>query len=202
MKKFLIGIAALSALIFISCDSKSKLANNLDGSWSGSPERLGDDSNGLMTMVETYNFIKDDDKAGGTLIIQAMISVTGTAQPNGEVVQPYAISESAVAFAEGTWMATDDDELNVTIDPQTITVSVDPSAVTFNDDVFTDEQVPMVDSIKPEIAKAVEQQITKEVTERFTNLSHIDDIKVRGNLLKYEIGRKRYTMSKEGVARK
>lgn len=198
MKIFLSSLIGLTALTLISCDSKEKLATDLSGSWAGTPERLGEDVNGTSTVVEVFNFTKDQGSPSGTVIISAMISLTGTIQPSDGFVQPYALSEAAVATAEGTWSAVDDDDVMIKIDPQTVTVNVDPKSVTYNTNLLTEEQEPLLDSIKPRVYRGIQNRITKEILTRFTELNHLDDVKIKGNLLKYEIGNKHYVMSRQG----
>ena len=197
MKRLLTGVAAIAVLMMASCDSKTKLAEELAGSWSGTPERIGNDSTGVMTMLETFNFTPNENESGGQFIVQATISVVGTVPSDDEVVEPFSVNQDAIASAQGKWQTLDDDEVMIVIDPQTITVNVDPKDVVFSDNVFTGEQQPAVDSIQPKAAEKLTRIITKEVTEKFLNLNHLDDVKVKENLLKYEIGHKHFRMSKQ-----
>ncbi|MCH5319655.1 MAG: hypothetical protein J1E38_08125 [Paramuribaculum sp.] len=199
MKKFLTGVVAVATLFLISCESKTKLADDIAGTWSGTPERLDSTDDETITSVETISFIKDQsEKPAGELIIQSMISVTGAVQPDSMLVQPYALSEAAVATAQGSWTVVDDDEISISIDPQSVKVSIDPDAVSYNDNVFTDAQKAMLDSIRPSVAADLQSKITKYLTDRFVSVNHLDDVKVKGNLLKFEIGRKHFVLSKQG----
>lgn len=199
MKKFLTGVVAVATLFLISCESKTKLADDIAGTWSGTPERLNSTDDETITSVETISFIKDQsEKPAGELIIQSMISVTGAVQPDSMLVQPYALSEAAVATAQGSWTVVDDDEISISIDPQSVKVSIDPDAVSYNDNVFTDAHKAMLDSIRPSVAADLQTKITKYLTDRFVSINHLDDVKVKGNLLKFEIGRKHFVLSKQG----
>ena len=155
LKSVIIASIALASLSLTSCDETARLAKDIQGSWCGTPERMSDDMSGTTEIVETFNFVRDTDKNGGPIIISAMISASGPLQPTDQIVQPYALTASAEASAQGTWTAIDD-------------------------------------------APALKARLKREVTTRFLEMKHLDDVKVKKNLLRYEIGKDDFTMSRLG----
>lgn len=199
---FIISASAATVMAIMlgltSCNEEARLAKNLQGTWSGVPESLSTDMAGTTTIVETYNFEPDpQQKAGGSFIIQAMISANGVMPQSDEIVQPYAITASAAATATGTWTVVDDDEVTVSIDPQTIKVTLDPEAVMFNTDLLTGAEAATLDSIKPAMMGRLDARFRRDVMTRFTELRHLDDVKVKDNQLRYEVGKTHYIMSRQ-----
>lgn len=198
LKSVVIASIALASLSLTSCDETARLAKDIQGSWCGTPERMSDDMSGTTEIVETFNFVRDTDKNGGPIIISAMISASGPLQPTDQIVQPYALTASAEASAQGTWTAIDDDELSVVIDPQSIEIKIDPSDIAFDTNLLTGQETPAIDSIRPLAASALKARLKREVMTRFLEMKHLDDVKVKKNLLRYEIGKDDFTMSRLG----
>lgn len=200
MRKILTGAIALATIILGACSDKSKLANEIEGSWAGTPERLGDDQSGTMTIQEIFSFIKNTNSADGTINIQANVEVLEPEAAGDEVVSAYATSAAAVASAQGSWTLIDDDEIVISIDPATIQVTVDPRSLVESDDLLTDTPVPTLDSLSTAKMGEIKLLVTTEVTKRFSELNHLDDVKVKDNRLKFEIGRKHVVMARqEGI---
>lgn len=192
--------SALTAALVISlaaCDSKARLADNIEGSWSGAPKTMSTDINGNTTIVEIISFLPGDIKNGGDFSVQAMISATGAVKGQDGLLLPYSLTASATAVAEGTWQAIDDDEIAINLDPASLKVTVDPDGVTLNDNALTGAETASVDSIRPEIVNMLHQRIQRDVMMRFLSIKHLDDVKIKSNLLKFEVGDDKFTMSRQ-----
>lgn len=198
IKTALFASIAFVSLTFVSCDETARLSKEIQGSWCGTPERLSNEMSGTANIVETFNFVRDADKNGGPLIISAMVDATGPLQPSDQIVQPYALTAAAEVSAQGVWTAIDDDEVSVTIDPQSIEIEIDPAAIAFDTNLLTEQETPALDSIRPLAATALKTRLKREITTRFLELKHLDDVKVKKNLLRYEVGKKDITMSRLG----
>lgn len=198
IKTALFASIALVSLTLVSCDETARLAKKIQGSWCGTPERLSDEMSGTANIVETFNFVRDDDKNGGPLIISAMVDATGPLQQTDQIVQPYALSAAAEVSAQGVWTAIDDDEVSVAIDPQSIEIDIDPADIVFDTNLLTNQEAPALDSIRPLAAVSLKARLKREITTRFLELKHLDDVKVKKNLLRYEVGKKDITMSRIG----
>ena len=162
MKHLVIAAAALCALGLSSCNEASKLAKNIEGTWSGAPERLIDDPTGTATVIESTTFAVDSTGKGGDMIIVGLVSATGQMQGSTAIIQPISISAAAKAEVLGKWQAIDDDEIQVSIDTRTLTVSIDPEGVVLTTNMLDGDAQANVASIKPQLAEAVKQQRIRE----------------------------------------
>lgn len=199
MKHLVIAAAALCALGLSSCNEASKLAKNIEGTWSGAPERLIDDPTGTATVIESTTFAVDSTGKGGDMIIVGLVSATGQMQGSTAIIQPISISAAAKAEVLGKWQAIDDDEIQVSIDTRTLTVSIDPEGVVLTTNMLDGDAQANVASIKPQLAEAVKQQVTNALQMRYASIKKIDDIDINGNVMEYEINHKEYTASRQGV---
>lgn len=198
MKKFLLGLLAVSALGLQSCDDSAKLAENIEGTWSGAPEHLIDTSASSASIIDTYTFTHTPDTKGGNITITSVISVTGQIDGSQAIVQPFSLSASGTASVQGTWEAIDDDEIAVAIDPKTLNVAIDPDAVVLSSSMLTGNTSAAVDSMKPALVNTIKAQVQQAVGNRYLSLKRLDDVEVKGPMLKYEIGKQHYTMSRQG----
>lgn len=192
----MICAAAAAGLTLSSCESASRLAKELDGSWSGAPVKLSDDMSGIVTGIDNFVFTREGDR-DGNIEIATMISFDETLPADSMIVQPLSVTIAGIARAQGSWVATDDDEVSVTVDPESITVEIDPQGVTLNTSLLTGADAVLPDSIAPALAQAARRRILRDVTTRYYSLSHLDDVKVKDNRLIFEIGREHYIMSRQ-----
>lgn len=198
MRKILLGLLAVTALGLQSCDDSAKLAENLEGTWSGAPERLIDTSASSASVIDTYTFTHTPDTKGGNITITSVISVTGQIDGSQAIVQPFSLSASGTASVQGTWEAIDDDEIAISIDPKTLNVNIDPDAVVLSSSLLSGNTSAAVDSMKPALVNTIKAQVKEAVGNRYLSLKHIEDIDIKGSILKYEIGKQHYTMSRQG----
>lgn len=199
MKHLIIAAAALCALGLNSCNEASRLAKNIEGTWSGAPERLIDDPTGTATVIESTTFAVDSTGKGGDMIIVGLVSATGQMQGSPAIIQPISISAAAKAEVLGKWQAIDDDEIQVAIDARTLTVSIDPEGVVLTTNMLDGDAQANVASIKPQLAEAVKRQVTNALQMRYASIKKIDDIDIKGNVMDYEINHREYTASRQGA---
>lgn len=200
MKKITYALMALATLGMSSCNEAAKLAENIEGTWSGAPERIIDDPSGSATVIESTTFAVDSTGKGGDMIIVSFISTTGQVQGSASIMQPLSVSAAAKAEILGKWQAVDDDEIHVSIDPRTLSVSVDPEGVVLTTNLLDNAAQATVASIKPQVAESVKSQITNALQMRYASIKKIDDIDIKGNVMEYEINHKEYTASRQGPA--
>lgn len=188
MRQLLCGIAAVALLAGVSsCNEKSRLADEMTGTWSSAPERLMDNAASSATIVENYTFIRNGNETGGDVTLSALISVTGSISGTDAIIQPFSLSAGAIANISGTWSAIDDDEIRLDWNDSTLTVSVDPSAVTISVNNLTGKDIPTVDSLRPQLAESIRAQIKQAVEVRFLGTRRFDDIKIKNGEMKYEV---------------
>lgn len=204
MKGLIYGLTLLGTLSLVSCDETARLAKDLPGSWTGTPENFTDNSYVTATTIETMDFSNNPElvakgSRGGALIVVGMLSAN--TQIVGEVglVEPLGLTVSGRSTINGTWTVIDDDEVAISLDPSTLAVSVDPDAVVVNG-VVTGINGPRIDSIKPSVAVSIAQSLKMALVNRYSSIRKLDDVKIKGPLMKFEIGHTDYVFTRQDAA--
>ncbi len=201
MKGTVFSLALLSVAALTSCDTKNKLADELVGSWSGAPERIVDNSAASAMMISTYDFSKPSASTpGGDVIVSGLVSVTSQATGSEGLQTPYALTANGTATIKGSWEVISDDEISFNWDVNSLIVQVDPEAVNVSVSNSTGEPSAQVDSMKPQLAKALELQLRQVVGGNLMSIQKFDDIKIKNSsVLEYEINDKDYLMKRQGM---
>lgn len=200
MKKCALMLAALMLVGLCSCDESKKLASKLEGSWTGAPERLTDNAFGATTTIDTYTFTPDAAiKNGGQVLISTMLSVNGGIDQSQGVMQPFSLSAAASASVNGTWQAVDDDEVNLNIDVTTLSVEIDPKAVVLTMNMLNTDTSAATDSIKPQVMEHIKNRITQDLQNKYFALKRIDDVKIKGDVLEFEISSHDYYLTRQSA---
>lgn len=201
MKQTVLGFAAVCAMLFSSCNEEAKLARDIEGTWSGAPEVFVNDASSRSTIIETFTFERDTTKSG-TVMIGALVSSTGAVQGTDAIVQPFSVSAAAKSTISGRWQVIDDDELVLTLDPSTMKVEVDPSAVVLTTNLLTGAEAPSTESLRPQMAEAIRSNLSHVLAMRYLSYRKLDDVKVKdkGTMLKFEVGKQDYILSRQGPA--
>lgn len=196
MKAFyLVGILAI-ACAATSCDESKKLAENMQGTWTGAPDKLVDDHASSASYIPVYTFIKDNDKNGGTVMVNALISASGTTDGSNAIATPYSLSASGRATLSGTWRATDDDDVALILDTNTLNVTVDPDAVVMSMPNSGENNQPAIDSLKPQIINVLQLQMSQAIRNKLMTINKIDDIKIKHDMMTCEINHTDYTFQR------
>ena len=203
MKKILIalGCFALGAVIVTSCDSKSKLAADIQGAWTGNPEKVLDTGAAAATMVRVLEFSPGETSTEGTVTMTAMITVDNTMQFNDSLVTPLTITASGNASITGVYQIKDHDDILISLDHTSMQVNVDPDAVTLNYNVMTGDSAPMVEKLKPGATILATQQINQAANGIFANITEIEDVKVKNSIMTCEIGKRNLAFSRSEYSR-
>ena len=201
MKKFPSVICATAAVagmltLMTACDTKAKLAESVQGKWTGNPEKMLDTGAASASMVRTLEFTKGAADTEGSVTMTAMITVENTMQSNDSIVTPLQITASGVATITGVYQAKDDDELTISLDATSMNVNVDPDAVKLNYNIATATSAPLVEKLKPGAAILATQQINRAAQNAFSNITEIDDIKIEGSIMRCEINHTDLTFTK------
>lgn len=193
-------LLAVVALLYGCSNLSARLAQDVAGDWQSTPESLSD--NGVLTasIVDFYDFgepgASDNGSYTGPLSINGMINITTQIAADSTGVQPTELSASARSSVSGTWTVIDDDEIVVSLDLSTISVDVDPQGVALNVPSLGGRE-PAVDSISANIAASIKASLAQALTLRYGKINHLDDVKVKGNLLKYEIGHEDFVLTRQ-----
>ncbi len=205
MKSFITSLCLLASISLVSCDETARLAKDLQGSWTGTPENFTDNSVITATIIETLDIVSDDSAVakgshGGTIAVSGMLSATTQVVGDPGLVEPLTLTASAKSLIKGTWTAIDDDEVALILDMSTLTVDIDPEGVAVSNGLLTSSDTPKIDSIRPAISASLAEGMKRALITRYASVRRLDDVKVKGPLLKFEIGKTDYVFTRQGEA--
>lgn len=205
MKVLLTSLCLLVSMAFVSCDENARLAKEIQGSWTGTPENFSDNSSVTSTILETYDFITNLDGTGrqeksGEVLIEGMITMSTQIVAEGDFNEPLSLTATAKSSIKGTWIVADGDEIALTLDSESLTVDSDPDAIVVEGNILGAENSPKIDTIRPSVAKAMAENVKRALTTRYAGIRHLDDVKVNGPLMKFEIGKKDYVFTRQGAS--
>lgn len=201
----LLGLLLLggTAVSITSCESEEKrLASEMAGVWTGTPDTFTDSQAVTATITDTYCFSPDSALLSGKKYPIGPVEVTSQIQMNtqvlasGDAQEPLSLSASAIASVRGTWTVTDDDEVSLAFDPQTLTVAVDPDQVASAGGMIGTQPSVTIDSMKPQVAANLERDLHTALQTRFSGTRIMEDVKVKGNMLKYEAGDRDFVLTR------
>lgn len=202
MKKLLLGVLTLATLSLAGCNEADRLASDVNGTWSSTPQMLINDAGSQATIVESVVFERDSTAAGGQVIFTGMISCTGSMNGSDAVVQPFEMAASAKSTLTGRWTAVDDDEILLTLDIDRLSVNVDPSALVLSSNVLSGATESNPENLKPQMAAMVQAALHRQLVARYTTMHKLDDVEVKndGTVLKFEVGKKDFVYTSQNPA--
>lgn len=205
--RIMLGVALLAgaSATFSSCQSEEqRLAEKLQGVWAGTPETFTNDQTISATITDNYIFSPDTvattrgNLPSGVVTVESAISMNTSIIPQGDLVEPLSLTAAALSTISGTWTVTDDDEISIALDPKTLSVAVDPDAIKANGNIIgTNGGTTTVDSLKPDVAANLTMGLQRSLAIRYAKLRQMDDVKIKGNLMKFEIGETDYVLTRE-----
>ncbi|WP_300502130.1 hypothetical protein [uncultured Duncaniella sp.] len=204
MKGLITSACIFAALALVSCDGSSRLAKNIQGSWSGTPENFTDNSAVTATILETLDFSAPvassamGDKSG-SIVIAGMLTVSTQVVADADYVEPLTLTATAKSSISGTWTVIDDDEIALALDINTLNVEVDPSDVVAEGNAMLGTSNVQIDSLKPSVSQSVSGAMKRALAMRYASIRHLDDVKVKGPLLKFEIGKMDCVFTRQGA---
>lgn len=128
-----IAIAAMLA----SCGGKSSTAKKIEGSWTGMPTTVVNDSVSI-DYIPTYTFIHSEG-ATGRVTITAMISSETTIEPKDSLGSRMWVTAAALAKIDGDY--TIDDSIVFDLNPNTFEVTLDNEATRLTFDNLNPSEV-------------------------------------------------------------
>lgn len=196
----LIGLAMM--LGFTACNENARLAKELHGTWTGTPENETDNTAITATLIETYTFSDavlplKEGVYGGAISITGLISCSTQMLGDSTMTGPVTLTASAVSTINGTWTVIDDDEVSVMLNPGSLVVNMDPEAVKVTNNVITNNDLPAIEKLKSGISNTLLDGIRHTLTMRYASIRQLDDIEIKGPLLKFEIGETDYLFTRQ-----
>lgn len=196
----LFELLAVGSIVVSCSNSEARFAKEIPGTWQGTPETFSDNSAITATIIDTYEFLPAamtaNETLSGSVTVTGMVNTTTQIVGDSALIEPLGLSASARTSISGTWTVVDDDEIALSLDPQSLVVEVDPDAVVANNNPLALSS-PAVDSIRPDLCKTIEHGIRVALTARYASMRHMDDVKVKGSLLKYEYNHEDFVLTKQ-----
>ncbi|WP_289869671.1 hypothetical protein [uncultured Duncaniella sp.] len=205
MKSFITSACLFAALALVSCNDNARLASEVQGAWTGTPENFTDNSVVTATILETFDFVSDGTviakgSHGGSVVIAGMITASTQVVADAGLVEPLSLTATAKSTISGTWTVIDDDEIALSLNLQSLAVDVDPSTLVVEGNVLTGNDTPKIDSIRPSVVATIGASMKRALENRYASFRHLDDVKVKGPLLKFEIGKMDCVFTRQGEA--
>ncbi|MCM1337580.1 MAG: hypothetical protein NC187_09345 [Candidatus Amulumruptor caecigallinarius] len=192
--------AGAVALAMSACTDSSKLAGELEGSWSGAPERFTVNEAATATMTPIYTFeLGQDNKSGGDVTVAMMVSaIMPINTPTDGVVLPFQVTVSAVGTVEGSWSVAGDD-LTINLNMNTLNVNVNPDNVTTADDALTDQTMSYWQTNRPAVAQRLENEISSALSTRLLAMRSFEDVKIKNDVMEYKLMGAKMYMHRDGT---
>ncbi len=191
-----IALAIMGAATLTGCDSKSKLAKQIQGEWTSTPELVVNTGAARASLVRVVDFNSSNDATQGTVTMTALITVDNAIPANDSIVTPLTITASGTATITGVYTVKDDDEIAVNLDASSLSIAVDPDAVKLSYDVIDGAGGSSLEALRPGALRLAQQQINRAAQDVFFNLDEIDDIRIDNNMMSCEIGHKDLNFSR------
>lgn len=203
MKGLFISLGIVTAMSLVSCDETARLAKELPGTWAGTPENITDNSALTASVIESFEIVSDpsavpEGKNGGLINVVGMLSATTQLVGDQSFSEPVGLTASARSSISGTWVVIDDDEVALQLDPATLKIEIDPDAIVTNNNLLNSEGTAKIASMKPTIAESMAAGMRQALSTRYSSFRHLDDVKVKEPLLKFEIGKTDYVFTRQG----
>lgn len=198
MKKFILPIVAVMAVAIAGCNESEKLAKDLNGTWQGVPETLGNKVLTESSVTETFTFVHQEGTPGGTIQINSEIAQQRAASADASLEAPFTVTVSATSTISGSWEAVDDDEIRISLNPESFLLRVDPEAVALTANPFSQYPVANVDSMKQSMIEFLTADLTGQMKAHYQMYNQIDeaDLKDKGTRLKLEAGKLEFLLKK------
>lgn len=195
-----LALALIGAAVFAGCDSKSKLAKEIRGEWSSTPEMLVNTGAARATLTRVAEFSGAPGAPEGDVTLTALITVDNAIPANDSIVTPLTISASGTATITGVYTVKDDDEIRLNLDATSLSIVMDPDAVRLDYDIIDGGSGSSLEKLRPGALRLARQQIDRAAQEVFMNLDEIDDIRIDNNLMSCDVRHKSLTFRRQGAA--
>ena len=195
----MLELLAIGSLLVACSNSEARFAKEIPGVWQGTPEAISDNSAISTSIIDTYEFspasMTANETLTGAVTVSGMVNVS-TQVVDSAFVEPIQLSAAAHTTISGTWTVVDDDEIALSMDVASLVVDVDPKAVAANGSSMVMGN-PATDALNPEVRARIAEGIKQALSVRYASLRHMDDVKIKGALLKYEVGEEDFVLTRQ-----
>lgn len=195
-------VATLGTIAAVSSCAKS---DRFAGTWQGAPERMTnvpDVADATSTM--TIDFApSQSDKKTGTADFSAVIELTQATTPApGSVDAVYETNVTATASISAKYVFEDDDDEDIILsfDPSSLKVDVDPAGVAFSENLLSQTERPVLDSLTASTAEKWRVVLSGAIRDEFMKYNKIEDIKIHhDDMMSCEVAHRDLTFRRVGV---
>lgn len=195
------ALAVMGTMLYVtSCESPSRLASKIDGTWSGTSVRFDKKTVSDGTYTPIYEFSRIGNSTEGTVTMTAQVAVTMpiNSQVDAQGSAPVSATAAAVATVSGIWHADDDDEVKVAFDPATLKVEVDPDIQFEIASIYTNFDTDSTATVSPQVIKAFRDQTSRGMNEVISATHEFDDIHFTSDsMMTAKIAKKRQTFIRQ-----
>lgn len=176
-----ISVLSVAATVAFTtaCESPTRLASRIEGTWSTSPQKFNKEVVGQGTYVPLLEFTRPDKRPEGSVTLTAQLSIIMpiNAPVDSMGATPVSATAAGVATISGIWTADDDDEVKIALDPSTLDITMDPDVQFAIADVFTDYDTDSVAGVSHQVMRAFAEQARQGMTDVISHFNELDDIK-------------------------
>ena len=195
----MLELLAVGTLLVACSNSEARFAKEIPGVWQGTPETFSDNSAITASIIDTYEFspasMSAHETLAGAVTVSGMVNVT-TQVVDSAYVEPVQLSVAAHTTISGTWTVVDDDEIALNLDVSSIMVEVDPKAVAASD-IPAVIGSPAAETVNPEMRSRLVEGIKLALSARYASMRHMNDVEVKGVLLKYEMHDEDFVLTRQ-----
>lgn len=197
---FKFGLIAIIGTIatLAGCQTASMLSKKIEGDWTGTPVRFSKktDINGEFT--PTFHFSRGGNSNGGSMTLSAALSVMMpvNAPIDSMGITPVSATAAGMATVRGTWIATDDDEIDLHFDYSTLVINMDPDVEFEFADIWSANDTPSTRTVPEAAKKAFVKQMTEGMTHALSKLDDLDDIKIKDNVMTCKFLKQKQTLNR------
>lgn len=172
---FVIAFASVTAVALVaSCNGKNSTAKNLDGTWTGMPLTISDDSIS-MDYIPIITF-EHQSGATGNVTVTAMLSVETRLNPSDSTGVTGWMSAAALATITGSYRVADNDRITLDLNPSSLTLTLDDDATRLTFDTLNPSEMPTYTAMRDSCAALLRSRIYAPVAatlEGDSLLSHL-----------------------------
>lgn len=189
----------LIGLACFSCNPESQLASDVTGAWNGNARHIDVPGSINTTAMDTYSFERDGDTAGGTVTVATLIT-SQTALPQTDTTeQQLTATVTGTVSMTGTWSVTDDDEIAITLNPNTTMTTVNPDGIVLNENILTQTDSASVQAFNATLIASVKPVMTAIGTKLLLEIDKLDDVKVHNQTMTFELHHRDVTLRQQGA---
>ena len=199
-KKVLISAALLLIVVivcvsvFVSCNGKERLAENLEGTWTCPPTQIESGKDANVVCVRTFVVTRTPDKLEGEVQFSGLVNVTSSLTSEQGFLQAITFS------ASGTWLVKDDDEITVSYDPASVVADFPAETILLPNAPFSASD-SIAATYKNAIAQSVSDRMKIIFMTKASELLEVEDIVMDKDNQSFvcEVHDKKYVIRKQAA---